>query len=207
MRGSSTSSSMKEDASLDGITLVGGVPTNPPYAPPAGTGLAANSCLMIGTEAGFLPFPVNQPLNVPFAENALTGAVTATLCSCPRRARRHCRRLHGTGREDVYPLHDTPAPFPFGDPLNDRLPNGTGKSPNTREIMQFRVLTPPASDLPTIPSSIRSAPSDDDNDQHGPERRPSTRFGHRPDRFPCPLTPPPLSGSSPSMKLPMHTVG
>jgi spore coat protein A, manganese oxidase len=35
---------------------------------------------------------------------------------------------------------DAPAPFPVGDPVNDFLPNGTGKGPNTREILKITVV-------------------------------------------------------------------
>ena len=112
--------------------------------------------IQIGTEGGFLPFPValnNPPAQIAF--DPVTGNAT-----------RYTLLLAPAERADIVidfsnvPLgarlmmyNDAPAPFPCGDPRNDYITNGPdqstiggapstkpGMGPNSQTLMQFRVV-------------------------------------------------------------------
>ncbi len=144
-----------DDGSADGITLNAKtlLPTNAAYNPPASTGLAPFSCRVIGTEGGFLPNPVDVPLNVPFNPVLFNGS----LLMAPAERTDVIIDFTGYVGQKLILYNDAPAPFPVGDPRNDYFPGAPknpvitapGFGPNTRQIMRFNVVA--ASTLPADP--------------------------------------------------------
>ncbi len=99
--------------------------------------------VQIGTEGGFLPAPVvlnDRPRR--FVLDPETGsAVSYNLLLAPaERADLLVDFSHVPVGSTLVLYNDAPAPFPSGDPLNDYASVGT--SPDTRTIMQFRVVAP-----------------------------------------------------------------
>ena len=103
--------------------------------------------IQIGTEGGFLPFPValnDPPAPFSFTPDPLTGEpIPSTM--------KYTMLLGPAERADVIIdfskvapgaklilYNDAPAPFPTGDPAVDYQTIATG--PNTRTLMQFRVV-------------------------------------------------------------------
>jgi spore coat protein A, manganese oxidase len=138
-----------DDGSPNGITLnpKTGVPTNlPALCDPNSPGLAAN-VLQIGTEGGFLPYPVNVPTNMPFNPVTLTGSLIVASAERPDIL---IDFKNYVGKKIIL-YNDAPAPFPAGDPRYDYFPawnvNGNpvngltppGFGPNTRVLMRFNV--------------------------------------------------------------------
>ena len=137
------------DGSPNGITLNAlGNPTN------AAAGCDPNtpgtpSVLQIGTEGGFLPFPVKVPTNLPFNPVALTGSLIVAPAERPD----ILIDFSAHAGQSVVLYNDGPAPFPGGDPRNDYFPgwnlkgnpvnaltpNGFG--PNSRILMRFDVAS------------------------------------------------------------------
>ena len=102
--------------------------------------------IQIGTEGGFLPFPValNNP-PVPFDakfdvnENFIPGSLKYNLLLAPAERADviiDFSRVPVGAKLILYA--DAAAPFPGGDPLNDYTTPGYG--PNTRTLMQIRVV-------------------------------------------------------------------
>jgi spore coat protein A len=151
-----------DDGSLDSITLNPKtlIPTNVAYDPAQSTGLATNSCLQIGTEGGFLPHPVDVPLNVPFNPVTLSGS----LILAPAERADVIIDFTGYAGHQLVLYNDAPAPFPVGSPLNDYFPGSPknptitapGFGPNTRQIMRFDVVaaTGPADPALLIPTNL-----------------------------------------------------
>jgi spore coat protein A, manganese oxidase len=128
-----------DDGTADGITLNKKtlLPTNPAGPP----------IIQIGSEGGFLPAPVVfKPPTTPF--NALTFNGTVLLAPAER-ADIIIDFSTLPNNTKIIMYNDAPAPFPIGDPRNDYFPGAPqnptittpGSSPNTRQIMQFRVNT------------------------------------------------------------------
>jgi spore coat protein A, manganese oxidase len=128
-----------DDGSADGITLNPKtlIPTNPPGPP----------MVQIGTEAGFLPAPVVfTPPTTPFNPVTFNG----TMLLGPAERADFIIDFNGLPNGAKIILYtDAPAPFPVGDPRNDYFPGAPknptittpGMTPNTRQIMQFKVNT------------------------------------------------------------------
>jgi spore coat protein A, manganese oxidase len=112
--------------------------------------------VQIGTEGGFLPFPValNSP-PVQLAFDPVTGnAIRYNLLLAPaERADIIIDFSNVPVGAKLILYSDAPAPFPGGDPLNDYITNGPdqtafggapstkpGMGPNTQTLMQFRVV-------------------------------------------------------------------
>jgi spore coat protein A, manganese oxidase len=107
------------------------------------------SVLQIGTEGGFLPYPVKVPTNVPFNPVTLTGSLIVAPAERPDIL---IDFSQCAGRSIIL-YNDAPAPFPAGDPrydyfplwnvkgnpVNGLTPNGFG--PNSRILMRFDVAT------------------------------------------------------------------
>ncbi len=133
-----------DDGSPDGITLDsdGDEPTNEP----------GPDFEVIGTEGGFLPRPVNVPSNQPFNDNSLRGS----LITAPAERWDIIVDFSRFSGKKIILYNDAPAPFPMGDPLNDYFPGVPGNptqpkpgfGPNTREIMQFKVIPATSTDAP-----------------------------------------------------------
>jgi spore coat protein A, manganese oxidase len=153
---------------LDGITLnpTTLVPTNTPFtwqgAEPVVNGDATqlvagqSKCLVIGNEGGFLAKPVAMPLNVPFNPVNLTGS----LLMGPAERLDVVIDFSGQAGKNFILYTDTPAPFPVGDPVNDFLPNGTGKGPNTREILKITVVAATTPVTPVqLPNNFSTQPA------------------------------------------------
>jgi spore coat protein A len=153
------------DASADGITLnaATGVPTNlaagcDPNTP------GTPSVLQIGTEGGFLPYPVKVPTNLPF--NPVTFA--GSLIVAPAERPDILIDFSAHAGKSVILYNDAPAPFPAGDPRNDYFPlwnvkgnpvNGltpTGFGPNSRVLMRFDVA-PAITGAPDVALGITTA--------------------------------------------------
>jgi spore coat protein A len=127
-----------KDNSTDGITLNRKtlLPTNPAGPP----------MVQIGTEGGFLPAPVVfNPPTTPFNPVTFNG----TLVLAPAERADFIIDFNGLAAGTKVILYtDAPAPFPIGDPRNDYFPGAPknptittpGMTPNTRQIMEFRVL-------------------------------------------------------------------
>jgi len=145
------------DASANGITLnaVTGVPTN------AAAGLDPNtpgtpSVLQIGTEGGFLPYPVKVPTNLPFNPVTLTGSLIVAPAERPD----ILVDFSQYAGKSIIMYNDAPSPFPVGDPRNDYFPlwnakgnpvnalTPTGFGPNSRVLMRFDVVVATGTDLP-----------------------------------------------------------
>jgi len=145
------------DASPNGITLnaATGIPTN------AAAGCDPNtpgtpSVLQIGTEGGFLPFPVKVPTNLAFNPVTLTGSLVVAPAERPDILIDFKNYLG----KSIILYNDAPAPFPVGDPRNDYFPlwnakgnpvNGltpAGFGPNSRILMRFDVVAATSVDVP-----------------------------------------------------------
>ena len=97
--------------------------------------------IQFGTEGGFLPAPVvlnNPPRQIGF--DPVTGnANSYTLLQAPaERADLIIDFSHVPVGSKLVLYNDAPAPFPMGDPINDYSNPGSG--PDTRTLMQFRVV-------------------------------------------------------------------
>jgi spore coat protein A, manganese oxidase len=156
------------DNTLDGITLnpTTLVPTNPPFTwqgpEPVVAGDATqkvagtSKCLVIGNEGGFLAKPVALPLNVPFNPVSLQGSI---LMGSAERLDVVIDFANQAGKSFIL-YTDAPAPFPVGDPVNDFLPNGTGKGPNTREILKITVVPATTPITPVqLPNNFQNQPA------------------------------------------------
>jgi spore coat protein A len=138
------------DTSANGITLnaATGIPTN------AAAGCDPNtpgtpSVLQIGTEGGFLPYPVKVPTNLAFNPVTLTGSLIVAPAERPD----ILIDFSIYAGKSIILYNDAPAPFPVGDPRNDYFPawnpkgNPTnaltpaGYGPNSRVLMRFDVGT------------------------------------------------------------------
>jgi len=131
-----------DDGSPDGITLDNnGAPTNQP----------GPVFLVIGTEGGFLPRPVNVSSNQPFNPNTLGGS----LITAPAERWDIIVDFRKFTGKNVILYNDSPAPFPMGDPVNDYYPGAPGNptqpqpgfGPNTRQIMRFKVVPATSKDV------------------------------------------------------------
>ena len=145
------------DASPSGITLnpATGVPTNLPAGCDPNTP-GTPSLLQIGTEGGFLPYPVKVPTNVPFNPVTFTGSLIVAPAERPDIIVDFSKHANQT----VILYHDAPAPFPMGDPRNDYFPGWNVKlnpvnaltpadsGPNSRILMRFDVAPSGPADVP-----------------------------------------------------------
>lgn len=130
------------DASPDGITL-----NKKTLAP---LNAAGPKFTILGTEGGLLPYAVDKAPNVPFNPVTLTGSLILGNAE-----RLDCMvDFSAFAGKTLILYSDAPAPFPVGAPIFDYLPNGTGKGPNTREIMRFVVSNAAVSDPPLNLTSI-----------------------------------------------------
>ena len=96
--------------------------------------------VQVGTEGGFLPFPVL--LNSPPRQFAidLLGNLTFNLILAPAERADLVIDFSGVPAGSRLMLYgDAPAPFPMGDPLNDYQDPGNGQGPDTRNLLQFVV--------------------------------------------------------------------
>jgi spore coat protein A, manganese oxidase len=132
-----------DDGSPDGITLDSdGEPTNEP----------GPDFLVIGTEGGFLPRPVNVPSNQPFDSKSLRDS----LVTAPAERWDLLVDFSKFTWKKVILYNDAPTPFPMGDPRNDYFPGAPGNptqpqpgfGPNTRQIMRFEVVQATGKDAP-----------------------------------------------------------
>jgi spore coat protein A, manganese oxidase len=131
-----------DDGSADGITL------NPKTLVP--TNAKGPDFLVIGTEGGFLPKPVNVVSNVAFNPATLGGS----LITGPAERWDIVIDLSGFAGKKIILYNDAPAPFPMGDPRNDYFPGAPknptvttpGFGPNTRQIMRFNVVSATSTD-------------------------------------------------------------
>jgi spore coat protein A, manganese oxidase len=125
-----------DDGSADGITLDSSM--NP-------TNQKGPDFLVLGTEGGFLPRPVRVPSNRPFNQLTLGGS----LITAPAERWDLLVDFAGFAGKKVILYSDAPAPFPGGDPRNDYFPGAPdnptqptpGFGPNTRQIMEFEVVS------------------------------------------------------------------
>ena len=124
--------------------------------------------LVIGTEGGFLPNPVNILSNKPFDMNTLDGS----LITAPAERWDLIVDFSGFAGKKIILYNDAPAPFPMGDPINDYFPNNAnnptnptpGKGPNSRQIMRFNIAptaTSPADAPLQISTSTDLKPGND----------------------------------------------
>ena len=117
-----------------------------------------SKCLVIANEGGFLTKPVAMPLNVPFNPVNLSGS----LLMAPAERLDVIIDFTGQSGNSFILYSDTPAPYPVGDPVNDFLPNGTGKGPNTREILKISVVAATTAITPVqLPNNFQSQPAVD----------------------------------------------
>jgi spore coat protein A len=151
------------DTSPNGITLnvATGLPTNAAAPIDPNTPGASASVLQIGTEGGFLPFPVKVPTNLPFNPATLTGSLIVAPAERPDLL----VDFSALAGKSVVLYNDAAAPFPVGDPRNDYFPginvkanpvNGltpAGFGPNTRVLMRFDVA-PAITGTPDAPLAI-----------------------------------------------------
>ncbi len=101
--------------------------------------------LVIGTEGGFLAYPVqvpsNQPLNFldsPFDQNVDVNNPGGSLLTAPAERWDVIIDFKGCNGRNYILTNDAPAPFPSGDAVND-YPNSNNPGANTHTIMQFKV--------------------------------------------------------------------
>jgi len=138
------------DGSPDGITLNAlGNPTNAPALCDPNTPGTGASVLQIGTEGGFLPYPVKVPTNMPFSPVTFKGSLIVAPAERPDILIDFSQYVG----KSIIMYNDAPAPFPVGDPRNDYFPlwnvkgnpvnaltpNGFG--PNSRVLMRFDVVS------------------------------------------------------------------
>jgi spore coat protein A len=144
-----------DDGSPDGITLTSNtfVPTN----------AKGPDFLVLGTEGGFLPHPVQVASNKPFDPTTLSGSLITGL------AERWDLLVDFSGfaGQKVILYNDAPAPFPGGFKPNDYFPSAPGNDtqpqpgfgPNTRQILRFKVVPATSQDPPlTITTSTDLTP-------------------------------------------------
>ena len=124
-----------DDGSKDGIRLSNTLTPVNPKGP---------DFLVLGTEGGFLSYPVSVPSNVPF--NAVT--MGGSLITAPAERWDVLVDFSGFAGKRIIMYNDAPAPFPMGAPINDYFPGAPnnptqtkpGFGPNTRQIMAFNVV-------------------------------------------------------------------
>jgi spore coat protein A, manganese oxidase len=151
------------DTSPNGITLDAlGNPLNVAAGCDPNTPGTA-SVLQIGTEGGFLPYPVKVPTNLPFNPVTLTGSLIVAPAERPD-ILIDFSKYPG---QSIILYNDAPAPFPVGDPRNDYFPlwnvkgnpvNGltpAGSGPNSRILMRFDVT--PATGTADLPLTITTS--------------------------------------------------
>ena len=145
------------DATLNGITLnpATGIPANlaagcDPNTP------GTPSVLQIGTEGGFLPYPVKVPTNMPFNPVTFKGSLIVAPAERPD----ILIDFSQYAGKSVILYNDAPAPFPAGDPRYDYFPGWNVKAnpvnaltpagfgPNSRILMRFDVVAATGTDLP-----------------------------------------------------------
>jgi FtsP/CotA-like multicopper oxidase with cupredoxin domain len=111
-----------------------------PASTRADLGKPGPAFVQVGTEGGFLPFPVL--LNDPPKQFSvdLLGNLTFNLLLAPAERADlviDFSKVPAGSRLVLY--GDAPAPFPGGDPVNDYQDQGDGKGPDTRNLFQFVV--------------------------------------------------------------------
>jgi spore coat protein A len=153
------------DGSLNGITLnaatgnptnaVAGCDPNTPGTP---------SVLQIGTEGGFLPYPVKVQTNVPFNPVTFKGSLIVAPAERPD----ILIDFSAHPGKSIILYNDAPAPFPVGDPRNDYFPlwnvkanpvnalTPAGFGPNSRVLMRFDVA-PAVTGAADLPLTITTA--------------------------------------------------
>ena len=110
------------------------------------TTVAGPRMIQIGTEGGFLPFPValnNPPLPITFDPITLNANQYNLLMAPAERADVIIDFSKVPVGSTLILYNDAPAPFPGGDPLNDYYtPAGASPyiGPNTHTLLQFRVV-------------------------------------------------------------------
>jgi spore coat protein A len=148
------------DASPNGITLnaVTGNPTNAPALCDPNTPGTGATVLQIGTEGGFLPYPVKIPTNLPFNPVTLTGSLIVAPAERPDLL----IDFSQYAGKSIILYNDAAAPFPMGDPRSDYFPgwnlkgnpvNGltpNGFGPNSRILMRFDVVAPTGASDPSL---------------------------------------------------------
>jgi spore coat protein A len=103
---------------------------------------AGPAFVQVGTEGGFLPFPVllNAP-PLPFGADLLGNPVQFNLLLAPaERADLVIDFTNVPAGSKLILYNDAPAPFPNGDPAVDYQDIGNGKGPDTRNLLQFQVV-------------------------------------------------------------------
>jgi spore coat protein A, manganese oxidase len=159
------------DASPSGITLNPGtgVPTNVPAGCDPNTP-GTPSVLQIGSEGGFLPFPVKVPTNLPFNPVTLTGSLLVAPAERPDIIIDFSQHVG----KSVILYNDAPAPFPAGDPRYDYFPGWNvklnpvnaltpvGNGSNSRILMRFDVTPATSADLPLTITTATNLQSGND---------------------------------------------
>ena len=161
-----------EDSKGDSITLkatpITPTPTAAPFNNYTPTNKKGPNFLVIGTEGGFLPNPVEIPSNQPFDMNTLGGS----LITAPAERWDLIVDFKGFEGKSIILYNDAPAPFPMGDPINDYFPGNadnptttnSGFGPNSRQIMRFNIgkkITKPADAHLQISTSTDLKPGND----------------------------------------------
>lgn len=134
---------VEDENNPDGITL------NSNFRP---TNASGPDYLVLGTEGGFLPKPVDVPSNIPFNPVSISGS----LLTAPAERWDLLVDFKGFAGKSIILYNDAPAPFPMGDPLNDYFPGAPnnptqpipGFGPNSRQIMRFNVVPATSQDKP-----------------------------------------------------------
>ena len=127
-----------DDGSPDGITLGSNLkPTNKP----------GPDFLVLGTEGGFLPRPVEVPSNKPFDPNSLSGS----LITAPAERWDLLVDFSGFAGKKIILYNDAPAPFPRATRATTTsrapaIPRNPGFGPNTRQILRFKVVSATSKD-------------------------------------------------------------
>ena len=100
--------------------------------------------LTIGTEGGFLAYPVNVPSNIPlnFTDpdhlNVDLSNMGGSLLTAPAERWDVIIDFKGFNGKNLILTNDAPAPFPSGDAVND-YPNPLNPGANTHAMMMFKV--------------------------------------------------------------------
>jgi spore coat protein A len=138
-----------DPAAPDGIVLnpATGIPMNAPaLCDPNSPGVTA-TLLQIGTEGGFLPYPVQIPTNMPFNPVTFGGSLVVAPAERPDILVDFSKHAG----QSIILYNDAPAPFPVGDPRYDYFPGWNVKAnpvnalttpgfgPNSRVLMRFDV--------------------------------------------------------------------
>jgi spore coat protein A len=136
----------------NGITLdADGNPTNAPaHLDP--TGVDSRNVLQIGTEGGFLAYPVKVPTSGPVVLDSTTGIpLSSSLLLSPAERPDVIVDFRRYSGQSIILYNDAQAPFPGGDDRNDYFPQAPGVNnpvnattlpgfgPNTRVLMRFNV--------------------------------------------------------------------